>query len=124
MSYVVEAVKVAPLAIHLNGSLPSIVLVSVEAMLMVPSTLVMVTLLPAAKERYSLVVPLPTRNLRLAGVVEVAVPPLAIGRTPEISLVRLTKPAVKSPEAEDFTTPLERLAKVVEPDKVELELRS
>ena len=115
-----ETVKFAPLAIHLNGSLPSAVLAA--AILMVPSILVIVTLVPAARERYSLVVPLPTKKFKLPGVVEVAVPPFAIGRTPETSEVRLIRPAVKTPAELDFTIPLERLARVVEPERVELPL--
>src|SRR6185436_15404458 len=73
---------------------------------------------PAARLRYSLEAPLPTRNLRAAGVVEVPVPPLATGRMPLTSAVRLALPAVSTPLVSDFTSPAERLVIVVEAESV------
>ena len=61
---------------------------------------------------------MPTKNLLELGVVEVAVPPLARGRIPLTSAVKETGPEVRSPAAEDLTTPYDRPLKVVEADAV------
>ena len=100
-------------AIHLKGSLPSVRLEIKK----LPSTLETVTLLPPVIPRYSKTLPLPTKNLLVTGVVEVAVPPLTRPKMPLMSVVRETKgEEVKRPAlAEDFTKPEPRLVKVEEP---------